>query len=278
MGKKKILTLMFEHETNSFSPNCADISAYKNQIFLEGKEVFETLRGTRIEFGAFLDVFDEREDIELIPSVALSATPCGPVTEEVFDYVVNKIKDAVNKYNPLDAVLIQFHGAMVAENHSDAEGDILKFLRELLGDDIPIVSTLDLHANITEKMTEYSTMLIPYEKYPHTDTYETGMKAAGVLLNILDKKSNPTVAYRKIPYLLPMMPTDSPKLAPLYQFAKAFEKEHDDVIYVRISHGFFAADIEEMGMMITVATENNKDLADEIADKMESLIKENIPI
>lgn len=275
--KKKILIFQFRHETNSFSPNKADMAAYKSQTFLVGEKVFDALSGTQMEVGAFLDVLKSREDIEPIPVVALSATPMGNVTEDVFDFVANKIKEAVDNYGQPDAVLIELHGAMVAENHSDAEGDLLKIIREITGNDIPVISTLDLHANVTEKMTENSTMLVPIEKYPHTDEYETGHVAAMCMLNILDKKSNPTMSYRKIPYLLPLIPSESSQLQPLYQACKEFERAYENVIYVRFTHGFFASDIEEMGMMVIVATENDQKLADEIADKMEALIVENIP-
>lgn len=275
--KKKILMFQFRHETNSFCPNKADMKAFKNQTFLVGEEVFDTLRGTHMEIGAFLDVLKSREDIEPIPVVALSATPMGPVTEDVFDFVVAKIREAIDHHGIPDAVLIELHGAMVAENHRDAEGDLLEIIHEIIGNDIPVISTFDLHANVTEKMTEYSTMLVPLEKYPHTDEYETGYVAAVNMINILDEKSNPTMSYRKIPYLLPLISSESPQLQPIYQACKKFEREYENVIYVRFTHGFFASDIEEMGMMVIVATENDQKLADEIADKMESLIIENIP-
>ena len=201
--KKKILTFGFKHETNAFCPAPANLQAYKNCEFSVGQQVIDNMRGVGTETGAFLAVLGSREDVELIPTVRLNATPSGPVTTEVYEFVKDHVAAAIREHAPLDGVIIEFHGAMVAEGHPDGEGDMLEFLRGLVGWDIPIMASMDLHANVTEKMARCATVLVPYEEYPHIDNYETGLVTAQMMADTLDGKLKPAMAYRYIPHLLP---------------------------------------------------------------------------
>jgi microcystin degradation protein MlrC len=275
--KKKILLIQFRHETNVFCPVKGDMAAFKKNRFQIGEECFEKQRGVGTELGAFLSVFDAREDVELIPTIGFYASPCGEVSEEVYGIATEKVREAIIKNAPLDAVLIDFHGAMVPEGRSDGEGDMLEMIRELVGWEIPIISSLDLHANVTAKMAHCANALIPYEEYPHTDNYETGLAAAHLMADTLDGKIKPTMAYRRIPFLLPFFPTAREEIAPLYTLAR--ELEHSDGVYTaRFAHGFFPSDIEEMGMSVMVVTDNDKALAEKYADMLEKAIIERIPL
>ena len=104
---------------------------------------------------------------------------------------------------PIDAVLIDSHGAMVAEEHPDGEGDLYEMIRGMVGEGVPMIAALDLHANITEKMTRCADALVCYECYPHTDNYDTGLIAAHMMADTIDGKLDPVMAYRRIPFLLP---------------------------------------------------------------------------
>lgn len=274
--KKKILVVKFIHETNSFCPVKADEKAFRNMSFLEGEEMFEKNRGVRNELGAFLDVFDKYDDFELVPSVSLDATPSGPVTADVYNYVLEKVKECIEKNKPFDGVLLHSHGAMVAEGHDDGEGDLFEFIRMLLGDEIPLVSTLDLHANVTEKMARLATVLIPYEKYPHIDAYETGCKAAEIMAETLLKKIRPVMEYRRIPFLLPLLPDSSPQMRPLYACAEKLNKNGNSVS-IRFTHGFFPSDIRELGMAVLAVTDGDRELALQSADELCKTIMSNIP-
>ena len=214
--KKKILTLQFRHETNVFCPVKGDTVAYKKMRYLFGEEAFNNQRGVGTELGAFLEVFEKRDDVELIPTVAFYASPCGNVTPDVYDLACEKIKEAIIANAPIDAVLADVHGAMVPEGRSDGEGDLFEMIRELVGWDIPIIAPLDLHANVTKKMAKCATALIPYEEYPHIDIYETGLNAARLMEATLDGKIKPTMAYRRVPFLLPFFPTEREEIKPLY--------------------------------------------------------------
>lgn len=274
--KKKILIVKFRHETNSFCPNPANEQAFRNLTYEIGESVFESDRGKGNPTGAFLDVLENCEEFELIPTVALVACPSGPVTADVYDFVVSEVTKVISQHDKIDGVLFDCHGAMVAEGHPDGEGDLFEIVRNLVGKDVPFVASLDLHANITEKMAKHAAALVPFECYPHTDNYETGHFAAEIMRDTLLGKLNPVMAYRRIPFLLPLFPSAFPEMRVLYDFAKKLE-ETEGVRQVRFSHGFFPADIEEMGMAVMVVTDGDKELAEKVADEMAEKIKENIP-
>ena len=274
--KKKILTFQFRHETNSFCPVPADEKAFRSCRFLLGQELIDTFRGNKIESGAFIERFEEHPDFELIPSLALYTTPCGHVSEGIFDFVADHIQKTIQEQGPFDAILCDVHGAMVADGHSDGEGDLFEILRSVVGSEIPLIATLDLHANVTEKMAFHTDALIPYENYPHTDMFETGQVAARIMEQTLNGEIKPAMAYRRIPFLLPLFPSDFPEMRVLYERTKELEQT-PGAISVRFTHGFFPSDIEEMGMAVLVVTDNDQELAEKLADEMEKTITDNIP-
>jgi len=274
--KKKILIVQFRHETNVFSPTKADEQAFRNVRFVVGDELFSGQRGIGTEVGAFLKVLECRDDVELIPTVGLYATPSGPVTEGVYNFVLEQVANAIKENGPIDAVLIDSHGAMVAEGHPDGEGDLYEMIRGMVGEKVPIIASLDLHANITEKMASCANALVCYECYPHTDNYETGLNAVYMMADTLDGKLDPVMAYRRIPFLLPFFPHDYPEMKPLYDKAKELEAR-PGIRVVRFAHGFFPADIEEMGMSVIVVSNGDRAAAEAAADELKAVIEENIP-
>jgi len=274
--KKKLVVIQFMHETNVFCPKPADEKAFRDFHFHTGEEVFKKYRGKGNELGAFFDVLMERKDIELIPTVALHACPCGIVMSDVYDFVVRNVTEVICKNSPLDGVIIAFHGAMVAEGHHDGEGDLLEIIRELVGQKIPVIASLDLHANVTPKMARCATAMVPFEHYPHIDTYDTGYVVAKLMEETLDGKLNPVMAYRRIPFLLPLFPSDFPEIQTLYGVAKNLQ-DTTGARCVRFTHGFFPADIEEMGMAVMAITDGDRELAEKLADELVNVIEDNIP-
>lgn len=273
---KKILTLQFRHETNSFCPCPANEQAFRNTRYLQGEAAIESQRGVGSDTGAFLDVFADRADVEIVPSVALYACPSGPVTEDVYDFVMTEVAKVIDTCGPFDAVFADIHGAMVAENHPDGEGDLLEMIRNKLGNEIPVFAPLDLHANITKKMIRHATVMLPYEGYPHTDIYETGFATATLLDRTLKQEIKPTMACRQIHFQLPLFPSCDPAIVPLYDLAKEM-KSREGVLDVRFSHGFYPADIEEVGMVAIAVTDGDQALAEAVAEELETAIRARIP-
>ena len=273
---KKILTLQFRHETNAFCPAPANEQAFRNTRYLVGQAAFDAQRGVENDTGAFLDVFEGRNDMTLIPTVALYACPSGPVTEDIYDFVVEHAVKTIDAEGPFDGIYLDVHGAMVVDGHPDGEGDLMELIRSKVGYDIPLVAPLDLHANITKKMIRNADVLLPYEGYPHVDVYQTGLVAAKLLEGMVDGKIQPKMACRQIHFQLPLFPTEDPAIRPLYELA-AQMKTRPGVLEVRFSHGFYPADIEEVGMVAIAITDGDSALAESLAEELEKAIRDCLP-
>ena len=274
--KKRILTVQFRHETNAFCPRQADETAFRNNRFLTGEAVIANQMGIGTETGALLELFHGREDVEVVPTVALYASPCGPVTEEVYGFVAENVVGAIREKGPFDAVFADVHGAMVADGHPDGEGDLFELIRRELGWEIPLFAPLDLHANVTEKMARCANVLLPYNTYPHIDIFETGRAVAQLLDKTLAGKLQPKMGYRRVAFRLPLFPSEDANIRPLYDLAAEIERR-PGVIYARFTHGFYPADIEEVGMAALVITDGDQTLADSLAAELASAIEAQIP-
>jgi len=269
---RKVLLFKFQHETNSLCPVLANLDRYKESTFVLGEDILKGPRAPGLDITGALDVIEQYPDIEIIPTVSMFANPSGPVTGEVFDFVVARTEEAIREKGAFDGVMILFHGAMAAQGHPDAEGDLLEILREKLGWDVPIVASLDLHANVTEKMARCATALVPYEHYPHIDAYATAQVAARILVDAMDGRIRPVMAFRKIPHLLPLFPTERAEIRPLYDTAEALQSK-SGMLCVRFTHGFFASDIEELGMAVLAIADGDREAAERAADELRAVIE-----
>ena len=264
---KRVMIGAFSHETNAFCPAPADRDAFRRRRYWFGEEILERTAGEEHEITGFVDELRDDGDTEIVPSAALSTGPSGPVTAEMYDMALGEFLRCWREKGPFDGVLLNLHGAMVAEGHPDAEGDLLCTLREEIGPDVPVVVTLDLHGNVTPRMARYATSLIPCEEYPHTDCYELGRSAARLLLDTIRGECVPRMAYRYVPYLLPLFPTKSPEIAKYLSEARRMQEE-PGVRFARFAHGFFPSNVPGMGMSVMVTTDGDGALAESLADKL----------
>ena len=149
----------------------------------QGSDIFD-LKGINIPVGGFLDAM-QGEPHQIIPVIWTAACPSAQVTEDTFERITGKIIEAASEIQP-DAVYLDIHGAMVAEHVDDGEGELLKRLRTVVGKGVPVVGSLDLHANVTQLMLEKADALVAYRTYPHVDMAQTGERAAFLLKHFMD--------------------------------------------------------------------------------------------
>jgi microcystin degradation protein MlrC len=264
---KKILIGEFKHETNSFSPFPTNMKSFRDRHIFEGNEIIDYFEGTKVEIGGFIDVA-KRENFKLIPTIAANAMPAGKVTLDVYNYVKNSILDGIRQNKDIKGVLLALHGAMVLEDSQDGEGDLLEAIRLEVGSYIPIIVSLDLHVNLTEKMMKNATAFFPFDTYPHVDMYETGVRAAQCMVDTLRKKQKPIMSHRKLPILSPSLETSIEPCKSFSIMTKEWEKQ-DGVISVSVSYGFPWSDVEGCGISVTAVTNNNKEQADIIVEDIE---------
>ena len=190
-------------ETNTFNPLPTTRADFDQFGVLRGAEMIAAMSDTN-ELGAFIQsllAWPERP--ELVGLVRLPAWPSGTATNETFRWLLDEIVNSLKRELPVDAVLLALHGAMVADGAPDVEGEVLASVRQLVGPTIPIVATLDLHANVPRKMVESSEAQVLFHTAPHIDVFETGMRGARVLRRILVDGAKPKTAFQKIPMVVP---------------------------------------------------------------------------
>ena len=158
---KRVLTARFMHETNTFSRVPTDMAMIRRRDYHLENEIPEAFRGTRSAFGATFEAAD-KFGWSLVHPVSANPNPSGIVTDEAFETIAGMIVDAVDLKGSIDGVLLHLHGAMVSDSHEDAEGEFLARLRRRLGPEVPVVVTLDLHANVTRRMADNANALIAY--------------------------------------------------------------------------------------------------------------------
>src|SRR5437870_7066734 len=197
----------FLHETNTFAPTKA---AYDDFVhgggwpsMAHGPDVLKVMRKINVGLAGFVEAAEEN-GWELAPTVSCGASPSAHVTRDAFERIVKVMVDGIAAAGPLDAVFLDLHGAMVTEHLDDGEGEILARVRRVIGKDVPLVASLDLHANVTPEMMEYADALIAYRTYPHIDMAETGRAAARHLALLLKTKQRFAKAFRQLPFLIPI--------------------------------------------------------------------------
>ena len=178
---KRVLTAQIKHETNTFSILPTTLDSYRARVLYEGDDVTSLLKGTNNELAGIIDVAEEQGWLLFTP-IAGDATPSGKVSTEAWEYLSGAVMDALRNEDPFDAVLLSLHGAMVTEGYDDAEGELLSRIRATVGPKVPVMATLDLHANVTIKMAENANALVTYRTYPHIDMAERGRQMAELLV------------------------------------------------------------------------------------------------
>ncbi len=260
----RILTAAFKHETNTFSPLPTDLAAYAARSLLYGAAVPAYFTGTATEMGAFIDAARE-QGWELVHSVAGDATPSGKVTRAAFEQIVGSIEEALRSQGPFDAVLLCLHGAMVAEHVDDGEGEILRRLRAIAGDRLPIGITLDLHANVTEAMAALASVIVPYRTYPHIDQYDAGRRCAALIARTIAGEIDPVCTVARGPMLEAVDHGRTTAPGPMLETiasADALCAQTPGVVYIGILAGFAWADIEQAGPSVVVVTDRKTGTVD----------------
>lgn len=266
----RVLLAGIVHETNTFAEKRTDIDEFEANGIFRGQELLH-LAGTNTVIGGALEAANELE-IELIPVIATSAIPGGLVTDRAFELVVSAIEETLARETP-DAIILDLHGAMVTESHDDGDGAVLARVRSAAGAEMPIVATLDLHANVGPEMLEHATVLIPFDTYPHVDNAERGSEAMRLAARTATGEIAPVTASRKLP-VLPDGPRQFSGAEPTKSImALVHEIEtRPGVLTAGVCFAFPWADCPFPGMTVTVVTDGDQRLASAYADEIRAYI------
>ena len=257
-----VLLARFKHETNTFSSLSTGREEFASTSLFTGEAIVPEFRGTNTDIGGFLRVADA-EGWDVVPTVAANATPGGGVTADAFSSFLDRILDGIEESSP-DAILLGLHGAMVSERHRDGDGHILESVRAAAGDDVPVMATLDLHANVSDRMIEYADGLFGYDTYPHVDIGDTGETAARAMAATLKGKLEPTIVIERAPLLPPLPPLQTAAEPMASLLATAADAESEQIPDVSVLGGFAHADVPEAGFSVVGVADES--VASETAD------------
>ncbi|WP_374383077.1 M81 family metallopeptidase [Dongia sp.] len=247
----RVLTAEFAHETNTFNKNLTDYAAFVDRNAYFGADAIKERGDANTEIAGFLDC-GKKFGWEIVHVLSASAQPAGNVTRDAFDRLGGAIVEAA-KDGKFDGILLGLHGAMVTEFDEDGEGVLLERLRAVVGPDIPIGITLDLHANVTPKMCRLANIIVSYKTYPHIDMRDRAVQAG----EIMEKAMRGEVVPKTLRAHRPMLDeanggrTDIGPMIERLEKCVAYEKE-PGVLAVSINAGFGNADIQDVGPTVLV--------------------------
>lgn len=262
-------------ETDTFSPFRTGIAEFETYGLLRGEKILREMDGVG-PLGGFLEVAAQQsEPVEVVPIIRAWASAGGTILAETLEALTAELVAGLEAALPLDAVFLSLHGAASAEQDDDVEGFVLDRVRQTVGSEIPIVVPLDHHANVTQRMIDGANSIVAHETQPH-DTIATGRKAARILFDILSGAIKPTMAWRNIPMITPQdqFLTSQGPMKKWFDKARAHEQQAGvaDVSPCPMQCWLDAA---EGGWSVIVTTNDDQQLAEQIADEMADSAWEN---
>lgn len=268
----RILIAELQQETATFNPH---LTQYEDFRVERGAAIIAELQGTNTEIAGALDVFAEYDDVAVVPTLAAWAVPHGPVADAVLNRLIQEIIDEVQQAGDVDAVLLVLHGAMASETDFDPEGRLLEAVRGCVGD-IPLVASLDFHAVITDRMLQTADMMVGYHTYPHTDFYETGVRAARNLMRMLKDGVSPTTARVKIPLMArgDELLTASGRFGDAIRMCQAVEESPGGLVgNIYLSNPF--TDVPDLRSYVLVTTDGDQERANAEAERIAAFMWDN---
>ena len=263
----RLITGGIAHETHTFS---AEPTTLETLGVVRGDELL-AYAGMNHSVGGVIDACREA-GIELAPTLFAGDVSTGIPDRETFETLLGELCERIAAALPADGVVLTLHGAMAAEGFPDAEAEIARRVREVVGDEMPIAVTLDLHANIGQAMVDRVDIVTTYDTYPHTDAAERAREAVALLARTIRGEIRPTMALAKPP-LMPVpqgMASGEEPFRTIY--ARAHEMERTgEALTVTVAGGFAYADVPEAGVGMLVTTDGDPEAARRLADELAAL-------
>jgi microcystin degradation protein MlrC len=257
----------FMHESNTFNPLLTDRAAFTTQSLTFGGDLLDEWRDAHHEVGGFIEAADV-EGFEPVPLLMAWATPAGPLTDGAFDAITERLCGLLQAARP-DGLLLALHGAMVAQSHPDADGEVLTRLRRAVGRELPIAVTLDLHGNLSQRLVDHCDVAVAYRTCPHVDQRECGRRAANLLVRQLRGEIRPCLTLAKPPLLINIMAHDTsrPPLRPFMEAGRALEQQ-PGILAASLLPGFTYADVPQMGPSVLIVSDGDSERARQAANRL----------
>ena len=250
------------HESNTMFGPPTTLDEFRRQGWHDGPDLIDVHRGVRDYLGGMIDAA-EQHDIEIVPTFTAQATPSGTIDRAAFDFMASELLSGIREAGEVDAVCLALHGAGSALGVDDIEGWILREVRDLVGPDIPVMATLDLHCHSTELMVENATALLSVHEFPHIDSYERGFEAVELAMQTARGEVDPVMELVILPMNLPPQTSLHGPAREINERCWSWEERGlIDVVFV---HGYPWTDVPIISSSVIAIANGNRELAREAA-------------
>lgn len=259
----RMFCAMLVHETSDYSPIPTNLGNFR-QALLHRPSAGETVEGFQDETGLIAKA--RARGHEVVVGTCAMATPSARLVRNDYELLRDEIVADIKRAGPLDAIALFLHGAQMAHDYDDCEGDLLRAIRAAIGPDVPVGAVIDLHGNMTEAMARDATAIIACKEYPHTDFAARAEELLDVLEAAAARKSKPVMAWRAIP-MLGIFHTTRQPMRGFVDRVTALEKE-PGILSISIVHGFPWADTPHTGSAILVVADGDRAAGQAMADRL----------
>jgi len=270
--KYRIAVVEVLQETNSFSPVPTKEDQFMGESpILTGNDIIPFSKKEKKELGGFIAAVEElgKGEVEIVPILKARSVSGGPVDNNLYMRFRKEIVERLKKAGKLDGVYLSLHGAMGVQGMIDPEGDLCMAVRNVLGNDIPIGVSHDLHACVTKKRAELATFIVGYKTNPHRDFYDVGYKVGEILIKTVRGEIQPVMVVRKMK-LLKGGGMNIDFLSPMRKIFKRMKSMENEKGVLSVSNFMVHLwiDVPELGWTTVAVTDNNKPLAEKLADEI----------
>lgn len=259
-------------ESNTFLSKPTTYEHFANEMLVEGEELTSEYAGTHHEIAGFLSEL-EAQGAETVPIFMTKALPFGTIVPEAYTKIEDRLLHCLKHAGKLDGLLLAPHGATVSANFPDADGRWMEQVRGVVGPNVPVVATLDPHANLSQLMVDSVDALAGYRTNPHIDQAACGVEAAKMLLGHLrgDWKLTQAASFPPVAINIERQCTNE---HPLVEVLAHFDRVRKlpQVISASLMLGFPYADVAEMGSAAVVVTNGNRSLAQDLSNELGQVI------
>ncbi|MGA8103705.1 MAG: M81 family metallopeptidase [Candidatus Acidiferrales bacterium] len=268
----RIAAGLIYHESNTFFSQATTLARFEEKDLHYGREILDHWKATCSEMAGFMEGAN-RFGFELVPTVAAWGMPAGPLTKDTFEALSDSLISRLRQEMPLDGVLLGLHGAMVSESFPDADGELLRRVRHTIGSTMPLVVTLDYHANVTDEMVRWPDAMIGYDTYPHIDQAERGLEAAEIISRMVRDGMRPKLALARrslFPHILRQLTAEGPMAAAI---ALAHQLEQaPDMVSVSVAAGFPYSDVPDTGFSVFAVARDDQKVAARAAERVADFV------
>src|SRR5688572_25591935 len=241
----RLAALGLSHETNTFSRVPADLEMWH---VLRGDEIREQHATATTTLAGYFAA-SQRLGFDLVPLIFANTGPIGTITKRAFDTLVGEMMALLKEHGPWDGVLMAQHGAAVSEEYPDADGEIVRRAREVVGPDVPIGVNHDMHANLSQKLIDQSTVTVVYRTNPHLDAKERAEECAELIVRTIRGEIRPVQALEMLPLVVNIVKQYTGE-EPMKRIVEGIPEmlARPGMLSASVAEGYPYADVEEMGM------------------------------